>query len=160
VLGRGLDEQKLISLASTVQFLLPTVKLAALGDLNDYEGHERWLTRGVNAYLPADVQPEKAIAILLLALNEGVVVLDESLLRPHVAVQRRLGLTLLERDNYLTKREREVLHFLKLGLRNLEVGDALNLKKSTVEFHVTNILSKLEARSRTEAVERARALGL
>jgi len=52
----------------------------------------------------------------------------------------------------LTAREREVLVLLIQGLSNDEIGERLALTHSTVKFHVSNILSKLGASSRAQAV--------
>jgi NarL family two-component system response regulator LiaR len=52
----------------------------------------------------------------------------------------------------LTEREREVLGLLVEGLNNPQIADRLVVSRSTVKFHVSNILSKLAADSRTEAV--------
>ncbi len=52
----------------------------------------------------------------------------------------------------LSPREREVLKLMKLGLGNKAIGDELSISRSTVDFHVSNILSKLGVGSRTEAV--------
>jgi LuxR family maltose regulon positive regulatory protein len=59
----------------------------------------------------------------------------------------------------LTIRELEVLALVAAGLRNAEIGVDLHVSVNTVEFHMRNLLGKLAARSRTEAVGRARALG-
>ena len=40
------------------------------------------------------------------------------------------------------------------------IATTLKVKESTIEFHVSNILSKLDAVSRTEAAQRASELGL
>lgn len=52
----------------------------------------------------------------------------------------------------LTEREREVLALLVEGLNNNEIADRLVVSRSTAKFHVSSILSKLDASSRTEAV--------
>jgi ATP/maltotriose-dependent transcriptional regulator MalT len=52
----------------------------------------------------------------------------------------------------LTRREHEVLDLLSHGLSNTEIGARLFISPKTVEHHVSHILSKLELRSRAEAV--------
>jgi two-component system, NarL family, response regulator LiaR len=52
----------------------------------------------------------------------------------------------------LTEREREVLDLMVKGLDNNKIAETLIVSRSTVKFHVSNILSKLYATSRTEAV--------
>jgi two-component system nitrate/nitrite response regulator NarL len=56
----------------------------------------------------------------------------------------------------LTAREREIVELLELGLSNKEIAARLYLGVSTVKNHVHSLLGKLEARSRTEAVDRMR----
>ena len=55
----------------------------------------------------------------------------------------------------LTAREREVLALMVQGLNNPEIADKLIVGRSTVKFHVSSILGKLGANSRTEAVAMA-----
>jgi NarL family two-component system response regulator LiaR len=52
----------------------------------------------------------------------------------------------------LTEREREVLSLMIQGMNNNEIADRLVVSGSTAKFHVSSILSKLGASSRTEAV--------
>ena len=60
----------------------------------------------------------------------------------------------------LSQRELEVLHLLGQGLSNREIGDRLFLALSTVKGHNRNIYAKLQVQRRTQAVARARELGL
>ena len=60
----------------------------------------------------------------------------------------------------LSERELEVLNLIATGASNREIADALVVAVPTVKKHVSNILSKLNATSRTQAVAEARAVGL
>ncbi len=60
----------------------------------------------------------------------------------------------------LSQREVEILHLLKNGCRNLEIAERLHLAEGTVKNYVSNLMAKLNARDRAQAVSRARELGL
>jgi DNA-binding NarL/FixJ family response regulator len=51
----------------------------------------------------------------------------------------------------LTPREREVLSLIATGANNREIAEILNIAEKTVKNHVTNILSRLNLRDRTQA---------
>ena len=52
----------------------------------------------------------------------------------------------------LTPREKEVLTLMVKGLNNSDIAERLVVSRSTVRFHVSNVLSKLQVTTRTEAV--------
>ena len=60
----------------------------------------------------------------------------------------------------LSEREIEVLQLISQGLSNREVGDRLYLTLNTVKAHSRTIYSKLGVNNRTQAVSKARALGI
>jgi LuxR family maltose regulon positive regulatory protein len=60
----------------------------------------------------------------------------------------------------LTEREIEVLELVAEGLTNREVAQRLFLSVSTVKVHTYNIYSKLDVHNRTQAVAKARVLGI
>ncbi len=60
----------------------------------------------------------------------------------------------------LSPRELEVLHLMAQGLSNQEMCERLFLALSTVKGHNRTIFGKLQVQRRTEAVARARELGL
>ncbi|MGE3796812.1 MAG: LuxR C-terminal-related transcriptional regulator [Thermomicrobiales bacterium] len=60
----------------------------------------------------------------------------------------------------LSRRERDVLHLMASGRTNQEIAADLFVGRSTVNTHVSNILSKLNASNRRAAVSTAREIGL
>ncbi|WP_171011801.1 LuxR C-terminal-related transcriptional regulator [Pseudomonas sp. 2FE] len=70
----------------------------------------------------------------------------------------RKSLEVLEEG--LTEREREVVWLAAKGLSNDEIGQQLALALGTVKWHLHNIYEKLKVRNRTQAIRRARELGL
>ncbi|MFZ2616818.1 MAG: response regulator transcription factor, partial [Anaerolineae bacterium] len=60
----------------------------------------------------------------------------------------------------LSQRELEILKLITLGLSNREIGERLFLALDTVKGHNRRIFDKLQVQSRTEAIARARELGL
>ena len=57
-------------------------------------------------------------------------------------------------SNALTARELDVLRLLARGQTNLAIARALVVREGTVKYHVKNILRKLGATSRADAVSR------
>jgi len=51
----------------------------------------------------------------------------------------------------LTPRERQILELIGTGLTNRAIGERLSLSEKTIKHYVTNILQKLQVRSRVEA---------
>ena len=60
----------------------------------------------------------------------------------------------------LTPRERDVLHLISQGLSNKDIAEKLVIALNTVKRHTSSIYGKLSVKSRTQAVARARELGL
>ena len=91
------------------------------------------------------------VALLLAAFDGQGITLSSSLSIPS-------SLNLLPEP--LTEREREVLHLLMQGDSNRDIARRLVLSINTVKRHIYNICSKLGVQSRTQAILKARELGL
>jgi DNA-binding CsgD family transcriptional regulator len=70
---------------------------------------------------------------------------------PNLKVRETLG---------VSDREFEVLTLLAEGRSNKEIANQLNVSPNTVKTHVARLFEKLEASRRTEAISRARELGM
>jgi NarL family two-component system response regulator LiaR len=58
----------------------------------------------------------------------------------------------------ISKREYEVLELLAAGLSNKDIAEKLFVSPSTIKTHVSNVLVKLDASRRTEAIAKAKEL--
>ncbi len=112
------------------------------------------LLAGASGFLLKRTRPEEIVSAI------RTVAAGESLLFP--AAIRRLAAQQANRgpqdglaDAGLTEREREVLRLMASGLSNVEIAGELYLGVQTVKTHVGNVLAKLGARDRTQAVIKA-----
>ena len=106
--------------------------------------------RGPCALLPTSATPEQIIAAVHAAAT-GLTVL-------HPDYAGLFGRA--PSDDPLTPREREVLQMLAAGLGNKEIAARLEISDHTAKFHVSQILAKLNAGSRAEAVSIGMRRGL
>jgi NarL family two-component system response regulator LiaR len=60
----------------------------------------------------------------------------------------------------ITPRELEILEALAAGLSNREIAERLFVSENTVKTHATRVFAKLDARRRTQAVQRAKEAGI
>lgn len=77
----------------------------------------------------------------------------------HVSLSRTIQAKEAATPNRLTRREREVLQWTADGKSAQDIADILILSKSAVDFHLKNLLKKLETPNKTAAVARAALLG-
>jgi NarL family two-component system response regulator YdfI len=104
------------------------------------------LRSGVRAVLPRDSSPAQILAAIHAAAV-GLVTMNAEDLEPWLGYSKPARLV-----EPLTVRETEVLGMLAEGLSNKLIAHRLEISEHTVKFHITSILSKLNASSRTEAV--------
>ena len=64
------------------------------------------------------------------------------------------------KDLEISPREYEVLQCISEGLSNKEIGDKLFLSESTIKTHVSNLLVKLNAKRRTQALQIAKSINI
>ncbi|RZS43357.1 LuxR family two component transcriptional regulator [Herbihabitans rhizosphaerae] len=108
------------------------------------------LRAGASGFLLKRTPPDEIVsAIRLVARGESL--LFPEAIRGLAAAHGSRGRAGLEQAG-LTEREREVLRLMTAGLSNTEIAEKLVLGVQTVKTHVGNVLGKLHARDRTQAV--------
>jgi DNA-binding NarL/FixJ family response regulator len=113
---------------------------------------DEWLRAGVRGILPPDVDAAE-LAVAVQAVHAGLTVIHPDLLQRDEE-QEKVATSLL------TPREIEVLRRVAEGLPNKIIAYEMSISEHTVKFHIAQILSKLQAGSRTEAVTAGLRLGI
>jgi len=125
----------------------PDIRIIALTSFGERELVEGVLKAGACGYLLKTVSAGELIAAIKGAV-EG-----KTSLSPEAAQALVQGLKQPRPETHdLTEREQEILTLMVDGLPNHQIAERLVVSQSTVKFHVSNILSKLEVSTRTEAV--------
>jgi DNA-binding NarL/FixJ family response regulator len=142
----------------------PQTAVIVLTTFDDDENVFEALRAGAAGYLLKDVSSEKLVEAIRAAAR------GESFLQPSVAAKVIAEFTRIsgrpgrpERQPLvepLSERELEILAIMATGATNREIAGQLYIAEGTVKNHVTNILGKLDARDRTQAVVKAQQLGI
>ena len=147
----------------------PSVRVLILTTFDDQEYVVKGVSAGAKGYLLKDSSAADLLAAIRTVHAGG------ALLQPSVAAKlvahlaqpvtnaqpptRSADAPALPGSD-LTDREREILAYIAGGASNREIGEALFITEGTVKNHVSNILSKLLLRDRTQAALWAREHGM
>lgn len=135
---------------------LPHIKVLMLTTFNDSELIFEALEQGASGYLLKDMATD-TIVQAILTVQAGGVVLPQDITAQIVKELKKTKVDpvaercIPEQIGQLTEREIEVLKELGYGLNNKEIAEKLFITEGTVKNHVSNIISKLELRDRTQA---------
>jgi two-component system, NarL family, response regulator LiaR len=126
----------------------PAIQVLALTSYKEDDLVQRAINAGAIGYLLKNLTADE-LAMAIRAAFRG---------KPTLSAEAAQALMRVNRQHYkthrydLTIREKEVLALMIRGLNNIEIANRLVVSRSTVKFHVSSLLSKLGASSRTEAV--------
>jgi DNA-binding NarL/FixJ family response regulator len=124
----------------------PDIRVVVLTSFGEVERVHAALAAGASGYLLKDAEPEE-VATAIHAAAAGEVHLDSAVagqLTRRLAAPR-VGLAAL------TAREREILVLVAQGHANRDIAEQLVISERTARTHVSNLLSKLQLSSRTQA---------
>lgn len=126
--------------------MMPRAKFVILTSLLEPAEVRRAMDAGACGYLLKNASSQELVTVIQMA-HKGHRVLAPEVTDALVASQKDPA-----PGSDLTQRERELLALMARGFSNQEISTQLSIAMPTVKFHVTNILAKLHADNRTEAV--------
>jgi DNA-binding NarL/FixJ family response regulator len=133
---------------------VPTTRVIILTTYESDDAILRAIGAGASGYL-LKAAPEAELLAGIRAVAAGEVALAPSVSRVLVRQAARPA-----PEVTLTPRELDVMRLVAEGLSNREIGERLHLGEATVKTHLLTAFPKLDAKTRTGAVTRARELGL
>ncbi len=140
-----------LALINRLARLRPAVKSVVLTAFHDESLMARAARAGARGFVLKDVNTDGLVQVILAVANDRLVLAD----RPDAQVPASRE----SRVNLPSHRETQVLGLLAEGCSRREVGRTLGITESTVGFHISNILTKLGAATKTEAVYMASMRG-
>src|ERR1700693_216419 len=134
--------------------------IVLLTEVRDARSISRLLRSGVRAILSRESEPDDVLSAIF-AVYDGLVLLSMPTAESLAAVFGDQPLEVEdELSEEITSRETDVLRMLAEGLVNKEIAARLGISEHTVKFHISSILDKLGASTRTEAVTQGIRRGL
>jgi NarL family two-component system response regulator YdfI len=126
--------------------------IVLLTEISDARSISHLLRSGVRAILSRESDPE-AVLSAIYAAHDGLVLLSTATAATLAGVYGDQSLEFeAELSEQITSRETDVLRMLAEGLVNKDIAVRLGISEHTVKFHISSILDKLGASTRTEAV--------
>jgi NarL family two-component system response regulator YdfI len=126
--------------------------IVLLTEVTEARSISRLLRSGVRAILSRESDPDDILSAIYAAYD-GLVLLSTATAQSLAAVYGDQPLEVEDEfSEEITSRETDVLRMLAEGLVNKDIAARLGISEHTVKFHISSILDKLGASTRTEAV--------
>ena len=136
---------KVNKLVSYIQVNCSQCKIVVLSAYDDPGIVKSLIDQGVDGYILKDEMQEAVLDALQAILKEGKHWMSEGIQKRYDSATHHKPSTQL-----ISEREWHVIELLKKGYSNQEIANELDITKSTVSYHVSNILGKLHLNSRLE----------
>jgi len=141
------------NLIDKIKRILPAVKIVMLTGRNPQGYVNKSISKGADGFLLKECSV-KEMTQAILKVYEGGNYFAQSLVDFFQSEKTGTNLPVesFRPNKLLTAREMEIMELIAKGLHNKEIATILGIKVRTVDFHVYNILIKLDVSSRLEAV--------
>ncbi|HSR61326.1 MAG TPA: response regulator transcription factor [Robiginitalea sp.] len=131
----------------------PQAKILMVSDENDFECIKKAFKMGATGYLTKPIGMKRLHQALDSVKYEGAA-LSNDIARQVISMFRRKWY------REFSERENEIIDYLGQGMTYKMIADKLFVTPSTINFHIQNIYLKLDVNSKTEALEKLRALDM
>ena len=150
-----------VTATRTIRSIQPDTQVIILTTFDDDEYLMSGLRAGACGYLLKDM-PSEQLANAIRSAAKGESPIEPAMARKlvNLVAQTASVQPAPPVASELSEREIEVLRLIAGGFSNKEIAEQLVIAEGTAKNHVSNILSKLEARDRAQAVAKAKELGL
>lgn len=155
-------KQTVISFGLLLFSVLVLFQLARFARFQPFWNPEVWMAASsivflaIGIFLSGKLRKEKIVEKEVIVEKETIIEKEIYLSRPEVFTADTKKLEQL----HISKREYEVLQLLSGGMSNQQIAEALFVSENTVKKHVASLFLKMDVQRRTEAVRKARELGL
>ncbi|WP_435798107.1 response regulator [Streptomyces antibioticus] len=132
----------------------PAPRIVVLTTFDEDEYVYAALRAGCSGFLLKDMPPQQLLSAVTATLSADLLVAParvRRLVEQH-AVRQQRSRTGADATSVLTDREAEVLGLVAKGLANEEIADRMSVSESTVKTHLHRAMTKLNLRSRAQAV--------
>lgn len=137
-----------LATAAKLATACPAIKVVVLTVVEDEDKLVAAFSAGARGYVLKGVSARE-LADIVRGVERGEVYVS-----PSLAAGILVALThgrAIDPLGELTEKEREILELVGEGLTNREIGERVHLAEKTIKHYITNILQKLQVRSRVEA---------
>ncbi len=143
-----------IQATKEIMAVLPDTKILVLTMFNDKDNVFRALQAGAKGYVLKGINHEELVCTIRLIANGNAVYGDQIAIQIQNFFSKTSSQTFTKHFSQLSQRENHILNLVAQGLRNKDIATKCNIAEKTVRNHVSSILSKLQASSRSEAIEK------
>jgi len=134
-----------LDLIKKIKNLNKNINILLFSHLDDEHSVKQGMALGASGYLVKDA-PEEELLAAIRAISQGGSYLGKNIY--HKAFSDSKDYSNMDE---LTEREEEVLFLVAKGYTNRQISEELLIGETTVKTHVSNILTKLNVESRTQA---------
>lgn len=158
-LGDGYENG--MTLAKEILNIYSDMKIVIYTGYNNTDYWGEAVLSGIYGAVNKSEPMENLISYIEMALKGHIVVGFEQYRKTLLKNKELIGMNKISEENesLINEREKQILIELEKGLTNQEIADTLHLSKRSIEYSLTNVYTKLNIGTRTEAVLIAKSKG-